>query len=613
MLSRWPIRNKLLLGIALLLVIVITMSISSFQGTYAYRNLVRSLSSRATELPKATELLTQVSGLRVTLAELQTHASNYDLSFSPIGQQLSTTFQQQFAEVRETVKDYRELLEEHEHAEFRIGDANQEWQKLREIEQCLATIEQLTTDKADEAKSPTAKKSNTAGEIELTSEEAESISSGSDSPNKAQDSGAQTADFNSEEAIDASVNLGSRYRNSVTDVRPALWYCDHDRTSRLASIELVQLQTMIGKLPSYLQGHMHDLAGDVRSRYRVWILLTWFCAVAATVLTVLFILLIYRWVFRPLRCLVKGSRRVASGDFNYQIELPSRDEMGELAEAMNDMTSRFRTIRDDLDRQVQLRTKQVVRSEQLASVGFLAAGVAHEINNPLASIAMCAESLEGRLLEMSPAGSEQSELVGRYLRMIQTEAFRCKEITEKLLDFSRVGEVKRQGADLRELVQNVIDMVRHLGKYQNRNIEFPAGEPVIAQINVQEIKQVVLNLVTNALDSVEADGKLTISLRKKSAFAEMAFIDNGCGMTEEVLEHLFEPFFTRKRGGQGTGLGLSIVYRIVSEHGGQIEATSAGPGCGSQFLVTLPLAEAGRKESKQTFVNKEISHRYQAA
>ena len=115
---------------------------------------------------------------------------------------------------------------------------------------------------------------------------------------------------------------------------------------------------------------------------------------------------------------------------------------------------------------------------------------------------------------------------------------------------------------------------------------------MIAPVNAQEIKQVVLNLVTNALDSLDAGGTLTIELRRKPDFAEMIFTDTGCGMTDEVLKHLFEPFFTRKRGGQGTGLGLSIVYRIVSDHGGQIEATSAGPGRGSQFHVTLPLAEA---------------------
>ncbi len=117
---------------------------------------------------------------------------------------------------------------------------------------------------------------------------------------------------------------------------------------------------------------------------------------------------------------------------------------------MNDMTARFQAIRDDLDRQVQERTKQVVRSEQLASVGFLAAGVAHEINNPLASIAMCAESLEGRVWRawLDPANADH-EVIAHYLRMIQSEAFRCKGITEKLLDFSRIGDGKRQNADLR--------------------------------------------------------------------------------------------------------------------------------------------------------------------
>src|SRR6185295_1270322 len=118
---------------------------------------------------------------------------------------------------------------------------------------------------------------------------------------------------------------------------------------------------------------------------------------------------------------VKGSRRVAAGEFDYRIALQTHDEMSELADAMNDMTARFEAIRDDLDRQVQERTKQVVRSEQLASVGFLAAGVAHEINNPLASIAMCAESLEGRFRELLEPGSQspqsQSEVMLTYLRM----------------------------------------------------------------------------------------------------------------------------------------------------------------------------------------------------
>ena len=524
MLSRWPIRNKLLLGIALLLVIVLTMTISSFQGTYAYRNLVRSISSRATELPVATALSKQVSDLRVTLADLDDVRSlSQSIKAPSVGsEQLNGIFRRQFDEVRDTVNEYHDKLTEHERNEFRIGDLSQEVEALKTLDRRLVTIKHLSN------------------------------------------------------------NLG--------------WYLEPSALDGVKD-ELTELQTLAAVVPGYLQESMRDLAEEVRTRYRTWIVLTWVCGFASFALTVLFVGLIYRWVFRPLRLLVKGSRRVAGGDFNYRIQLNSRDEMAELAEAMNDMTTRFRTIRDDLDRQVQIRTKQVVRSEQLASVGFLAAGVAHEINNPLASIALCAESLDGRLSDLCPDGSEHTEVVGRYLKMIQTEAFRCKEITEKLLDFSRMGEVKRQSADLRELIHGVMEMVQHLGKYQNRRIDLTPGEPVIAAVNAQEIKQVVLNLVTNALDSVDDGGSLTIELAKKPDFAEMVFTDNGCGMSEEVLKHLFEPFFTRKRGGQGTGLGLSIVYRIVSEHGGQIEATSAGQGRGSQFHVTLPLAEVKQKQN----------------
>ena len=308
---------------------------------------------------------------------------------------------------------------------------------------------------------------------------------------------------------------------------------------------------------------------------------------------------------------------MAAGNFHYRIALNTSDEMAELAEALNDMTSRFRDIRDDLDRQVQERTKQVVRNEQLASVGFLAAGVAHEINNPLASIALGAESLEGRLRELldgnqTALDAEECTVVGKYLRMIQSEAFRCKGITEKLLDFSRMGEVKRAPTDLRELVEGVIEMIGHLGKYQEKKVEFSYGPSVTAAVNSQEIKQVVLNLLTNALDSLDPGGKVAVELSTRNGQAELVFTDNGCGMTAEVLEHLFEPFFTRRRNGQGTGLGLSITYRIVADHEGTIAVHSDGPGCGSQFRVRLPLTTPPPSESEHQSY-KETAHRYQAA
>jgi signal transduction histidine kinase len=135
----------------------------------------------------------------------------------------------------------------------------------------------------------------------------------------------------------------------------------------------------------------------------------------------------------------------------------------------------------------------------------------------------------------------------------------------------------------------VIEMVRHLGKYREKKIELIQPEYFVAPVNAQELKQVVLNLITNALDSLDAGGTVWVSLKKSGPWAELIVRDNGCGMSGEVLRHLFEPFFTRKRDGSGTGLGLSISWRIVTDHGGTIEPASDGPGRGSRMRVLLPL------------------------
>lgn len=371
--------------------------------------------------------------------------------------------------------------------------------------------------------------------------------------------------------------------------------------------EVEHLEDLVGELPSHLHRKLAGFAAEVRGQYRALIVSTWVASGLGALGFGLFLRLFYRWIFVPLRRLIAASREVASGNFSYRVYLETQDEMAELAEAMNQMTERFEAIRDDLDRQVQERTRQVIRNEQLASVGFLAAGVAHEINNPLASIAMAAESLEDRLQEALPVGHPEREIVAQYLRMIQSEAFRCKEITEKLLDFSRTGPIRRQQIDLAELVQNVIEMVRHLGRYQGKQIHFHAEEPLYVWGNPQEIKQVVLNLLTNALDSIDPGGWVEIWLQRCDGWVELRFVDNGCGMSPEVLAHIFEPFFTRKRSGQGTGLGLSISYRIIADHGGDIEAYSAGPGQGATFRIRLPVLEPMASN------RKEVNHRAQAA
>jgi two-component system, NtrC family, sensor kinase len=271
-----------------------------------------------------------------------------------------------------------------------------------------------------------------------------------------------------------------------------------------------------------------------------------------------------------------------------------------LAEAFNDMTARLSVTYADLERQVQERSKQLVRSERLAGVGFLAAGVAHEINNPLASIAFCSEALENRLAPMLQTGDVvDTKVVRNYLRMIQEEAFRCKSITEKLLDFSRCADIQREPTDLAGLIQGVVEMIRHMGKYRGKHIAFQPREAVVAHVDSQELKQVVLNLVVNALDSMESGGTLRIDARYSGGMAEMVFADDGHGMSADVLENIFEPFFTKRRVGKGTGLGLSITHRIISQHHGEIEAISAGEDQGATFTVRLPVRQADAHHSTE--------------
>ncbi len=533
--SKWPIRNKVRIGIGLLLVIVATLSASGFRGVYAYRSAVRGFRGRAEELPVAKKLGGQIGDLRVIVAQVRGAWAAGDDESLPAAldyDELAYEFAQGVQDVSDTLAQYRQHLVRNAADDTRINESDAEWETVYKIEAALERVSEST----------------------------------------------KLADW--------------------IKYQPRL---------EATHAELERLQSLAFELPSYLHRRLHDFAGDVRTQYRALIILTWITTVLGILLLGLFIRLFYQWVFGPLQVLIDGSRRVAAGEFRYRIALDTRDEMSELASAMNDMTARFEAIRDDLDSQVRERTKQVVRSEQLASVGFLAAGVAHEINNPLASIALCAESLESRLVELFEKLCDHehgdADVVRNYLQMIQNEAFRCKGITERLLDFSRAGEVTRQSVDLRELVAGVIDVCGHLGRYHDRHIELVDGDPVIAEINAQEMKQVVLNLITNALDSMSAGGRLSIELSQRDGAADMVFTDDGCGMTDEVLKHLFEPFFTRRRNGQGTGLGLSITYRIVADHGGHIDVHSDGPGKGAQFRVSLPLTEK----------HKEMDHRYQAA
>jgi len=344
---------------------------------------------------------------------------------------------------------------------------------------------------------------------------------------------------------------------------------------------------------------MYDRIGQARNEYRRSIVIVSAATGIALLLVGTLVSLFSGWVFKPIRDLQAGVRRVTDGDFSQPIDLQSGDELEELAVAFNEMTARLHEVYRELEHQVDERSRQLVRSERMVSVGFLAAGVAHEINNPLASIAFCSEALQTRLSDYLARNPHETDVVQKYLRMIQQEAFRCKGITSRLLEFSRVGERRREPTDLAELVQGVLEIAQHLQHCRGKRIIFQPYSRVIAGVCGEDIKSVVLNMVVNALESMTEGGVLTITLKVVGATAEMMFTDTGCGMAPDVLDNIFEPFYTRSRTGKGTGLGLFISHHIVSQHGGEIRATSAGPGQGSTFTVRVPLTPAQARESPQ--------------
>jgi signal transduction histidine kinase len=232
--------------------------------------------------------------------------------------------------------------------------------------------------------------------------------------------------------------------------------------------------------------------------------------------------------------------------------------------------------------------RQMLLTERLTTTGRLAAGVAHELNNPLATIAGCAESLlarsrEGQLTEL-PAMDEFRQ----YLALIEEEAYRCKEITGSLLHFVREPGSRRADTDLNTLVTKTIELLSHQSRFKDRRFA-TALDPELPMVTVNEgqLRQVFLGIAANALEAMAGEGTLHLRSRRLRDEVEIEFEDEGPGINEELLARIFDPFFTTKPPGQGTGLGLAIAQGIITDHGGRIEVTTR-VGKGSIFRVVLP-------------------------
>jgi PAS domain S-box-containing protein len=262
-------------------------------------------------------------------------------------------------------------------------------------------------------------------------------------------------------------------------------------------------------------------------------------------------------------------------------KVPMRDETGEVSHVI--------TVGEDITTRVEAN-RAVARAEKLAAVGRLAAGVVHEINNPLATISACAEALESRVKEGAFDASPEAEDLREYLALIRSEAFRCKMITNGLLDFSRTRAGEHAPVDVPGVIQSAARLVAHQKRGENVEIVTEVSSDV-APISGDEgqLQQAVIALSTNAIDAMPDGGRLTLGARNEEGHVLIEVSDTGVGIAPENLIKIFDPFFTTKEVGRGTGLGLAVCYGIVTEHGGRLDVQSA-IGKGTTFTISLPAA-----------------------
>jgi len=285
---------------------------------------------------------------------------------------------------------------------------------------------------------------------------------------------------------------------------------------------------------------------------------------------------------RPIDKLASASAALGRGEFPQSLPVESEDEIGSLTRTFNVMAQSVRE-RDEL---LKERTRvQLARSERLASTGRLAAGVAHEINNPLTAVLTFAHML----LRKAPGDSQERQDV----ETIIEATMRCREIVRGLLDFSRQGEPKKELSDLNSVIREALNLTQNqalLGQIEI--VEQLEQDLPHLVIDPDQVQQVAVNVIVNAIDAMSEGGRLTIRTRSLTEegkqWADFEVSDTGCGIPEENLERVFDPFFTTKPTGQGTGLGLAIAYGIVTQQGGQISISSK-VGQGTSVTVRLPV------------------------
>jgi len=313
---------------------------------------------------------------------------------------------------------------------------------------------------------------------------------------------------------------------------------------------------------------------------------------------------VWRVVHIPVKKLTAGTNRLARGELGYQLDIVSRDELGELAVSFNQMSRQLREAREEADiwaqtlearvedktRDLKHAHQQVMLAEKMASIGKLAATVAHEINNPLAGILTYAKLLR-KWLDRDGWNAQRRDEVRGSLELIESESRRCGEIVRNLLTFSRSSPMNLQWVDLNQVIDRCVRLVQHQTELNNVQLQPQVAENLPqVQCDAAQIEQLLLALIMNAIDALPHGGNLWVRSRMvpEIGAVQLEVQDDGVGIPESILPNLFEPFFTTKEKGHGVGLGLAISKGIVERHRGRIDVDSKA-GQGTKFTISLPV------------------------
>jgi two-component system NtrC family sensor kinase len=368
-------------------------------------------------------------------------------------------------------------------------------------------------------------------------------------------------------------------------------------------------QSILGIMDVQMSLEPLDLALADARRRSLWLTIAVMLVVSAG--TIAFV---YRIVRRPVMKLVEGTQRIAQGDLDTRIDVTSRDELGVLASAFNGMTQDLHKAREEsnqwsqqLEQKVVEKTaelgriqRQVLLMEKMASLGKLAATVAHELNNPLGGILNYAKLVE-RVVRDETLDEAGKREIQHYLTAIQQESRRSGDIVRNLLLFARPSQASFAPVHLAQIIERSLLLVQHRMAMASITCEYqPATGDDMLTCDPDQIQQVLVALLVNAIEAMEDGGDLHVVVTPASDTIGLVISDTGVGIPEDAIGHIFEPFFSTKDKESGVGLGLAVVYGIVTGHRGTIDVAS-DPGKGTTFTVRLPRShqptESSNKES----------------